>query len=487
MNDIKPFVWGTVAVLTASCSLDMSRYPTPDASVTTVPSDGIVHLSIDTNTKYQTLEGFGAAVAWYAENLAGFPSDSPINNLAFRDLGLDILRFRNRYGRQDPNNSSDITAEAQILQRATVSLGHAPKVLLSSWSPPGSLKASGLENCRNSDPNNKTNCTLAKDASGAFVYDQFAAYFVSALSYYANAGIKPDYLSIQNESNFVPNGWEGCYFLPSESADFPGYDKALSAVQAALAPVSPSPKIIGPESYSLSNNVLDTFLVPSTRSALYGSAHHLYQSNYWRNPDSYLPSMTDAANAATPLPLFETEFDTAGDGNITGGFETAWVMHNSLAVEGVSAFLYWGLVWSGGPSQTPSGSLIWLSGNQFSPRDQYYSMRHFARFTDPGYVRVDTQSSNSDIRASAYLAPDTSQLTIVILNVGFSNAQVILDATNNFAASASEVYRTIFRTGDAGTSEYWTSLGGLSSNQSLTLPSHSVATLVLHSETPDAQ
>ena len=490
MNLRKSLTIGALAMATASCSLDMSRYPsatkdTADSSQQ-IPSDGIAHLTIDTSKTYQTLEGFGAAVAWYAESLAAFPSDSPINDLAFRDLGLDILRFRNRYGRLDQNSSSDITAEATVLQRATQSLGRAPKVLLSSWSPPASLKASGRENCTSSDPNNKANCTLARDASNNFVYDQFAAYIVSSLSYYAGAGIHPDFLSIQNEPNYVPNSWEGCYFQPSETSDFPGYDKALTAVSGALASLDTVPKMIGPEPISLSSGSLGAYVNDTARPLLYGLAHHLYSSNVWRAPDGYLAQMSDANTVAAGRPLFETEFDTQNDGNVAGGFETAWVMHNSLAIEGVSAFLYWGLVWGGRTGTTPSGGLIWLTGTAYTPRDQYYAVRHFARFTDPGYQRVDTQSSESDVRVSAYLAPDQQQLTIVVLNTGLVEAQVKLDSMNYDAAS-SETYRTTFVTGDGGTSETWHDLGPFDTSQLFPMPSHSVATIVFHASAPDAQ
>ncbi len=488
MNFTERKIFGALALLAAGCSMD--RYSSNPSGVTVnndaAPSDGIAHLSIDADTHYQTLEGFGAAVAWYAESLAAFPSDSPIFDLAFRDLGLDMLRFRNRYGRQDQGSSSDITAEVTILQRATQSLGHLPKILLSSWSPPASLKASGFENCTNNDPNNKTDCTLAKDSSNNFVYDQFADYFVAALNYYATSGIHPDYLSIQNELNYVPNGWEGCYFEPTETNDFPGYDEALSAVRGALASVGNTPKIIGPEAYSLSNGALGSFVTDTTRPMLDGVAHHLYSSNYWRTPDSYLSQMMDANQTAAGLPLFETEFDTQNDGNVAGGFETAWVIHNALAVEGVSTFLYWGLVWGGKPGQTPSGSLLWLVGNQYTIRDQYYAMRHFARFTDPGYERVAAQSTSSDVRVSAYLAPDNSQLTVVMLNTGFNNAQVEIDAVNGFTQGTSELYRTTFVSGDGGTSETWNPLGSLNPNQPLPMPSHSVVTLVLHASASDA-
>ncbi len=479
MKAAKLSVLGAFAMMALGCSMD--RYPTQGhaGSVITdaaVPWDGVAHLTLDARTHAQTLEGFGAAVAWYAESFAAYDESSPIWNLAFRDLGLDILRFRNRYGRVDQGNGSDITAEATILTRATASLGHEPRILLSSWSPPGSLKASGKENCSG----DKSTCTLAKDSSGQFVYDKFGAYFANALNTYAAAGIHPTYLSIQNEPDFVPNGWEGCRFDATENPSYPGYDRALAAVHAALATVDNPPKLIGPECYSLASGSLDEYLTPQTRTLLYAGAHHLYQSDFWRVPDAYLPTMTQASQSAN-LPLMQTEFDTAGDGNVTGAFETAWVMHNALAIEGAAGFLYWDLIWGGS-----AGCLIALKGASYTLRNHYYAMRHFARYTDPGFVRIAAQSSADAVRVTAYLSPNATQLTVVMLNTGAIEAQIQWDGINGFSSAWSEVYRSTFVSGDAGTSELWNSLGNLEANQPLRLPSHSVATVVLHADAPDA-
>lgn len=364
---------GAAALATAACSLDMSRYAsstptTSDAGIQTdagLPlSDGIAHLVIDTNKQYQTLIGFGAAVAWEANTLTGFPSSAPINDDAFRNLGLDIIRLRDRYNHQDLG-ANGINDELTVLARATASLGHAPKIMLSSWSPPGSLKASGTENCDNTSDTGKANCTLAKDASGAFVYSQFAQYFVDALNYYAAAGVVPDYLSIQNEPNYVPN-WEGCQFAETETINLPGYDKALRAVRDALAGSTEVPQIIGPEVISLDGNALGFYVTDQTRSMFDGVAHHDYSGQNWRTPDSFLSAFMNATATANGLPLLETEFDTQNAGAGEGGLETAWVMHNSLTVENVSAFLYWGLAWQGWaatattPATTPANSLIWV-------------------------------------------------------------------------------------------------------------------------------
>lgn len=53
--------------------------------------------SVDISITYQTLEGFGAAIAWYDNWLTGHPNKSELYKTLFFDLGLDILRLRNQY------------------------------------------------------------------------------------------------------------------------------------------------------------------------------------------------------------------------------------------------------------------------------------------------------------------------------------------------------------------------------------------------------
>jgi glucuronoarabinoxylan endo-1,4-beta-xylanase len=466
--------------------MDMSRRSTNSGNTdTNPPSDGVAHLTVDATVQHQTLIGFGAAVAWYGDQLVGFGADSPINDAAFHDLGLDVIRLRDHYNRQDSGASSDLTVDLTILARATASLGHPPKILLSSWSPPAALKASGKENCSTkSDPNNSSTCTLRQDATG-FPYTEFANYFVESLDYYGKAGIVPDFLSIQNEPNYVPDGWEGCYFGGTQSATRPGYDQALSAVRSAIASAPAAPMLVGPEVINLDNGSLGSYVTDETRGNFGGIAHHVYSGTSWQEPDTLLPAFRDAKATANGLPVFQTEFDTQNDNGVGGGFETAWVIHNSLAVEELSAFLYWGLVWATWGNNPPSGGLIGMKTDSttkvstYTLRGQYYAMRHFSRYTDPGYVRVDAASTLSSVRATAYVAPDGSRLTLVLLNVGGRDASVQLDNITGFSAQPITAYRSVFRTDtDASTSEYWTPLEGLDPKQQFTLPSRSVLTVV---------
>lgn len=172
---------------------------------------------------------------------------------------------------------------------------------------------------------------------------------------------------------------------------------------------------------------------------------------------------------AGSLPLLQTEFQTDGDNKTERGFETAWLIHNTLVEEGVSTWLYWNLVWGAG-----SGLVSLPDSTSYSIRDQYYSLRHYARYTEPGYVRIGARASGTNIRGSAFRSPDGTRITVVVLNVGTS-AERVGFALGGYAAKSSEVDRTPYVPGSSIT---WESRTAVDQRSFLALPSRSVATVV---------
>ena len=76
---------------------------------------------MSTESRFQTLEGFGAAVGWYQDRIVG-TTPKGVYELLFPELGLDIIRFRNRDHRKD-NSDNHPEQEAEILKRAQSSAG----------------------------------------------------------------------------------------------------------------------------------------------------------------------------------------------------------------------------------------------------------------------------------------------------------------------------------------------------------------------------
>ncbi|HYH03635.1 MAG TPA: hypothetical protein VEC37_11070, partial [Bacillota bacterium] len=252
-------------------------------------------VSVDPGTTYQTLDGFGAATAWYTNWVTTHPNKAELYKILFNELGLDIIRFRNTYGSR--NGASFAPDEPEIVQQANLSLGHPIKVLISSWTPPSDLKANGTLN----------GGTLVKE-NGAFPYSKFADYWYNSLVAYANKGISPDYISIQNEPDYENTGWETCIFKPVEDANYPGYNKALDAVYQRVQSLTNRPKLLGPEACGL-DSTLGTYTDNMDLSKVYGICHHLYNGGNGDSPDSFISNMKSYGSRYKGKPIFQTEYD----------------------------------------------------------------------------------------------------------------------------------------------------------------------------------
>lgn len=429
-----------------------------------------VTVGIELERRHQTLDGYGAAVAWYVERITGNTPEGLYETL-FPELGLDILRFRNRFKRLEDGdrNTAD---EVEVFKRATEALGHEPQLLLSAWSPPAALKASGKERCKSN-----TDCTLKKEG-GKFVYDKYAAFWKDSIEYYRGLGLDPDFVSIQNEPDFIPPDWEGCKFVPHETSQYPGYGKALDKVYEQFQKLDSPPKLIGPEVLGIHYDRVPNFLDGMDTRKLYAVAHHIYERGNdgvwdWRYPGpiSFYDEMQDV-RATTDVRLWQTEFGTDEDHGWDGGFETAWLVHASMVEEGTTAFIYWDLIWDG------NRGLVGMLGRQPLVRDQYFAMRHFARYTDPGYVRVHSISDDDDVKSSGWLSPDGKQLTVVLLNTGKEMLDVSMDP-GDFAPTKTETFRTTFRPKE---SDRWRPLGDAGMQKVIRMPGRSAATVVYQRE-----
>lgn len=440
-----------------------------------------VSVVINTAVPHQTLVGFGAATAYQAYLLSGRTDD--IFNILFVDSGLDILRLGNWYQNQNSPNATPTTpfndsVAVQIVQKATAARGGAPpKILMSSWSPPAYLKSNGMTRPnRGSDAGTTHAVGTLIQTDGAYAYADYADWWVRSLQAYAAQGIVPDYISIQNEPDFFTNGWETCLWGTAEGATMEGiatagYGQALDAVYNAIqsSALATRPVLVGPETDMIGDNIVPKYMAGLNLTQLGAIAHHLYGSTEDNpQPDWFNGSMggVGKAAAAAGLPTFMTEYSP----NAPTMFDTAWLIHNALTVENVAAYIYWELVWSNSTPPTGLVSIASPLGNStYTINDIYYALKHFARWTDPGWVRVDATSSVSAVRSSAFVSPDGGRLTLVLLNTS-ANDHTIAVNPGDFQFGTLAIYRS------SGDSERTTSVA-MESDGRLRLPSRSIATL----------
>jgi O-glycosyl hydrolase len=272
------------------------------------------------------------------------------------------------------------------------------------------------------------------------------------------------------------------------------------------------PVFVGPEVVGIGYNVIENYIsaLSSNELAQMGAvAHHLYHGGDSGAPDSFNTSMMQLAGAAPSTRLFETEFDHSADQQTA--MDTAWLIHDSMATEEASAYLYWSYFWPDqnqlvyidNPFNAPSSWTYPQTGYHIN--DYYYAVQHYSRFVQPGFQRMAALTGLGELRATAYFDQKAGRLVFVLVNTSSSDtlapalampgplprASEALARESGTASGAlpaatlrygpTAVYRSTF----SGTNERFASLGPLAGNNVVTLPPQSVATVVIDNVAAD--
>src|SRR4051812_28735340 len=181
-------------------------------------------ITVDPGTKYQTMDGFGAAItdssAAVLYRLTPAVRDQTMRSLFDRDQGIGVSFLRQVVGSSDftaapqhytyddvPAGQTDFALrnfsiahdQAQILPllRRAKQLNPSLKVMATPWSPPAWMKTG----------DSLVGGRLKDDPA---VYNAYARYLVKFVKAYAAAGVPVDFLSVQNEpQNRKPSAYPG--------------------------------------------------------------------------------------------------------------------------------------------------------------------------------------------------------------------------------------------------------------------------------------
>lgn len=250
--------------------------------------------------------------------------------------------------------------------------------------------------------------------------------------------------------------------------------------QGLSPPPSPMPVLIGPEVSGLGGPLLQRYLAAMNAGHFGGVAHHLYSGGMASAPETFNATLVTASTLAAGKPLLMTEFAPLSQDMFT----TAWLINNAVTVEGVSAYVYWDLTWQFDPSslktggkpsglvaiETPYDRSKWTTARGYVVHDPYYALKHFARWVDVGWTRIAAAPSSPTVKVSAFLSPDGTQVTAVLLNTSAMSRDVTL-TTGDWTFSTSQVFRT------SGATERTAEIGPLATGGVVTLPSRSIATV----------
>lgn len=425
-------------------------------------------ITIDVDERHQTLLGFGAGIAFIESELVHHPEREALFDVMFVDSGFDALRLRNVFTTPGASLNDTVT----LISAATERLGRSPTIVLTSSSPPAELKANASPLCAG----NWDTCTLTRNAEDAFDYAGFAAFWRDSLDSYIAADLTPDFLSIQNDANWVPpasNPIETCRFLPEEGAatvnvdamdleiEYPGYVEALRAVRDAMSDLDDLPSFVGPEATGVEASV--DFVRAMDEMELDAIAHHMYGIDALA-PDREALTALGGLGVELNRPLLQTEMTGAG-------LEAALFAQHALVDIGASLYLQTDLVASAGRMTLDQSALVSLTENGFTVGDSYYALQHFARATDPGWTRVAADSTRSSLLVSAWLSPQEESVTLVLINASTAPEHVGVDLDE---ATSVHLTRTVF----SGVERH-ADLGELQLDQSFELPARAMATVTI--------
>ena len=412
---------------------------------TNPPTGGAADVTVNSATKYQTIDGYGAAVSIWGSAWSTAETQTLVG-LGNNQLGLSIVR----------TGISPVSGEwgTQVNSLKTAkSYGSGVKILASPWTAPAAWKSN----------NSRVNGGKLKTD----YYDDYANHLNSYVQSMKNQGVTIDVTSIQNEPDWHPD---------YDSMDWTGTE-LRTFVRDQGAKVK-NTKLMVAEAVNLNYSYSDPTLNDATaRNNIGYIGGHLYGTE-----DGRLKPYTLAQTYNKPVWMTEWNFHEAdGSGStIWGnpGNQTVWnetldtimrTVHKSME-SNWSAYIWWyGKRYYSfiGDGEAAYGT---TAG---APLKRGYAFSQFAKYVRPGYQRVALAKSSkaSPLEITAYQGG--GKTTLVILNRSTSAVtNAVLQAPQTIIKA--EHYLT---SQNANAAAQTTSVNG--AQVTVNVPARSISTVVL--------
>jgi glucosylceramidase len=401
---------------------DRANLLTQKASVTFGTAGSGPVITVDPNTTYQSMVGFGAsftdAAAW---NIFNSSQRTNIMNALFNPssgIGLSFLRqpigatdfSRSFYtyddGAADPTLSRFSIAHDQsyILPLVTQARSLNPMISImgSPWSAPAWMK---------------TNNNLIGGSLSENYVNTYADYLVKFVQAYQGAGAPVAYLSVQNEPQFSPPGYPGMLMSADQQS------RIINVLVPKLRAAGLSTQLLGWD-HNWDNTSYAQQVNNSAGSNVIGSAWHCYAGN---------PSAQSTVHNAQPSKdIFFTECSGIESGN-TFADSLAWQGRN-LAIGTTRNWARTVTTWNmaldnnHGPvigSCTNCMGVATVNGGSVTYNAEYYVLGHLSKFVPPGAVRIASTAQNQGgIENVAFRNPDGTIVLVAVNSGGAQNFQV---------------------------------------------------------------
>jgi len=396
-------------------------------------------------TRYQTVDGFGAALPMWTNNMLTSDEVRTLVGTGDDELGLSIIRTI-----ISPNSREWSVAMDNL--RDAKAFGENVKILASPWSPPAYMKTN--------------NSTTSGGKLLTRYYGDYATHLNSFVDTMAAENIEIDVVSVQNEPDWHPD-YDSCDWSGTELSNFVrDYGNLIDT------------NVLVGESLRFNRAYTDPSLNDAgARQNFEYVGGHLYSAQTSGNFTRY--PLAEARNKHRWMTEWLTHEADGSGAAIWGGNDLkAWnetldsvlgSVHQSMDVQW-NAYIWWwarrfySFIGDGEAQYGTQRGAVLKRGWAFS---------HYAKYVRPGYTRVGVNYTRSfnDLYTTAYEGPDK---TVVVLlnrsNNGYSN--VVFNGVNNLTdveayVTSQTLNRRLLNTSVAG------------DDVILSIPARSVVTLVM--------
>lgn len=389
-------------------------------------------LNINEEKRYQTIKGFGASGAWWAQIVGNWTHEDPISGKPVRDrisellfsktegIGLGIYRYNIGGGSKhsgrgtfsEPARATECfetapgeydwsrDAAAVYMMRRAVSDG-ANEVIFFVNSP--------IERLTNNHKTHLDKHQIFRENIKKKNYPAFAKYCADVAEHFIGEGIPVKYISPVNEPFWVWNGGqEGCHYRPSSCR------KVLRAFVKELdgRKTLDDVRLSGCENgdirwfnKSYSRAVLGDPLVRTRLGALDIHSYCLHMPiPFFNNRMSFLKRFAKWMSKNYPdVPVNMSEWTHMQGGRDKGmdsALVTANVMYEDLSVLNVISWQHWIAV----SEVNYCDGLIYinLDDKTFEMTKRYYVTGNFSKYVPTGSVRVDAACDDPELRLLAF-------------------------------------------------------------------------------------
>jgi glucosylceramidase len=375
-------------------------------------------ITVNPNTTYQSMVGFGASftdsAAYNVYNSSA--RDSIMTALFSPSSGIGLSWLRQPIGATDFSlnfYSYDDGAADPSLSRFSVahdsgyilplltqarSLNPQISVMGTPWSAPGWMK---------------TNGNMVGGSLSTSYESTFADYLVKFVQAYQAAGVPVQYLSVANEPQFSPAGYPGMLMDSAQQS------RIINGLAPKLSAAGLSTKILAWD-HNWDNTSYPQQVLSAAGANSVGTAWHCYAGD---------PSgQTTVHNAYPAKDIFFTECSGTESSNTANTFADSllWQGRN-LDIGAIRNWARTVTLWnvalnaSHGPvigSCTNCNGLVMVNGGSVTYNADYYVLGHLAKFVKPGAVRIDsTAQGQGGIENVAFRNPDGT-IALVAINSG---------------------------------------------------------------------